>query len=312
MIFFFPLALIPLGVIFSILVSVIVGAAFSALIVGFTEYLKAQRLLRERLAQLKSRIPTIARSRFELEKLCFEFDSPYQRRLDDIEARASILIAQGGAQERLGNIQLNAVTQNRQLYSEYKMNRWMRDEQIIRWLEREKGFGFWDYVNTRSIAATLRTRMFKNLTAITALLSTIYELLPLIDELIKAIDSTAAEIEDLPDKCNQCSSLNINSSGGDEGFSQSYELIPNDENKTISITFTAYRVPDQLTVSVGGGVIYDSGCIGEGEGGNGQSSVSADVILPANSNSITINVNANCGEGEGTVWKLTIDGVCLK
>jgi hypothetical protein len=322
MLFFFtPVALLPLipvvllqTFIFNILVGFILGAAFSILITGLTDFLRYQRLQKEKIAQLKSRIPAI-RGRYEtLDSKCiFQFDSPYQRRLDDLQARANNLIALGGSNERLGKNQLNLVDKLQSDYSSYKLEKSALDKKRIENLQikaESKSLG--NYISKKTIAAQLEKRTVKVGAGLAAIVTLILELIPLIDELIQTIDSTIAEIDGLPSQCDQCKSFSISSSGGDEGFNQSYELIPNDEDKSISIKFTAFSVPDQLTISVNAGTIYDSGCIGTGSGGSGQSDVTASVLLPANSTSITININPNCGEGSGTQWTLVIDGLCLK
>lgn len=117
------------------------------------------------------------------------------------------------------------------------------------------------------------------------------------------------EIEKQESKCT-CKGLTAQSGGSD--FLKIYRIIKKPVSTKISISFSAYRVPDKLIISANGNTIYDSGCIGTGAGGNGQESVSATAIVPANSSVLTVQVIAECGRETGTQWRFSIEGVCLE
>jgi len=108
-----------------------------------------------------------------------------------------------------------------------------------------------------------------------------------------------------------CTDLELNSTGGDEGYDEEFELQKRARSYEFTVVFTAFNVPDQLTLIVNGSTIYDSECIGTQIGQ--PSSVTETVIMPAGAEKIRIVVNPNCaGPTSGTLWTLLLQGLCAK
>lgn len=103
--------------------------------------------------------------------------------------------------------------------------------------------------------------------------------------------------------CECCSSicnLNLNSSGGDAGYIQTFPVNTGEIGFDITVTFTAFFQADRFLIQG----IYDTGCIG-GQAGQ-PSSVTSVVTIPPNTQNITLQVIPNCLGGSGTIWDLSI------
>jgi hypothetical protein len=93
--------------------------------------------------------------------------------------------------------------------------------------------------------------------------------------------------------------LNLDTAGGDEGFSQTYDVSGEFvSNRDIYIDFESYTVKDQLVIYAGSSIVYDSGCIG--------AHVTPTVTIPGGTTSVTVIVYANCEGTTGTAWTLSI------
>jgi hypothetical protein len=97
--------------------------------------------------------------------------------------------------------------------------------------------------------------------------------------------------------------LNLNSSGGDEGYIQTFPVNTGNIGFDVSVTFVAYFQADRFLIQG----IYDTGCIG-GQAGQ-PSSVTSTVTIPPNTQNVTLQVIPNCLGGSGTIWDLSI--TCL-
>jgi len=204
MIILFPLAIIPLVALSTILLSVIAGAALSALIAGATDFLRYKRLTKEKLDNLKKKHSTLRSAYLNAEGKCiWEYNSPYGQRLRDLEERAWLLIASGDEKlKKFGYMQIFNIDYAKEEYDKYKHIQVKLDEDRIRNLQRRyEDATFWDYVNKRTIAAQLRKKWVMRLSAFAGAAATLYELWPLIDELVKTIDDTVAEVNALPTQC---------------------------------------------------------------------------------------------------------------
>lgn len=108
-----------------------------------------------------------------------------------------------------------------------------------------------------------------------------------------------------------CEDLVIDSAGGDDGYSETFDIQPRSEDYDIGITFTAYTIADSMTLSTNIGELYSSGCIGAEV--DQPSSVSETVTMPKEATSVTITVNPLCGPTEeGTAWLLFVTGLCVR
>ena len=106
-----------------------------------------------------------------------------------------------------------------------------------------------------------------------------------------------------------CPELSLNSSGGDEGYDKTYSHILT-SSYTFFVTFTAYSIPDEMSLFADNSEIYNTGCIGLDVGQ--PSSVSAFVTMPENTSNFRIRVNPNCsGPTSGTLWTLFASNLCL-
>ena len=104
--------------------------------------------------------------------------------------------------------------------------------------------------------------------------------------------------------CKSLCDLNLNSSGGDEGYLETFAVNTGSVGFDISVTFTAFSVPDRFLIQG----IYDTGCIGL-EAGQ-PSYVTQTVTIPPNTQNVTLQVIPNClGDTTGTAWTLSI--TCL-
>ena len=103
--------------------------------------------------------------------------------------------------------------------------------------------------------------------------------------------------------CKSLCDLNLNSSGGDEGYLETFAVNTGNVGFDVSVTFTAFYQADRFLIQG----IYDTGCIGEQA--EQPSSVTQTVTIPPNTQNVTLQVIPNCLGGSGTAWELSI--VCL-
>jgi hypothetical protein len=93
--------------------------------------------------------------------------------------------------------------------------------------------------------------------------------------------------------------LNLNTAGGDEGFSQTYDVSGEFiYNRDIYVDFESYTVKDRLVIYAGSSIVYDSGCIG--------AHVTPTVTIPGGTTAVTVIIYANCEGTIGTGWTLSI------
>jgi hypothetical protein len=103
--------------------------------------------------------------------------------------------------------------------------------------------------------------------------------------------------------CKSLCDLDLNSSGGDEGYLETFAVNTGNVGFDVSVTFTAFFQADRFLIQG----IYDTGCIGTQAGR--PSSVTQTVTIPPNTQNVTLQVIPNCLGGGGTVWNLSI--TCL-
>ncbi|PSL23629.1 fibronectin type III domain-containing protein [Dyadobacter jiangsuensis] len=102
-------------------------------------------------------------------------------------------------------------------------------------------------------------------------------------------------VADAPPVVSACD-LNLNSIGGDAGFSGDYTMF---ESGKITFGFMASAKPDQLIITVNGREAINSGCISMGNNGVYEASVSF-----SQGDQISIRVRPNCTGTNDTWWKL--------
>jgi hypothetical protein len=103
----------------------------------------------------------------------------------------------------------------------------------------------------------------------------------------------AASIEDCLCPC----SFGGEASGGDEGYSNSFDLNREGVETTLEIYFQAYSIKDGITVTAGGQT-FSSGCISD--------SVTHLMHLPNGAKTISVTIQPNCEGDTGTAWYFTI------
>ena len=97
-------------------------------------------------------------------------------------------------------------------------------------------------------------------------------------------------------------SLNLNSSGGDEGFSQTYTMA---SKGRLQFSFNPYNIPDQLVIKKNSIEIQNSGCIGNPYPQNVWDDPFHSYYVDFNTNDvISVRVIPNCTGGTGTSWEL--------
>ena len=94
-------------------------------------------------------------------------------------------------------------------------------------------------------------------------------------------------------------SLDLDSSGGDEGFDQTYDA--DGGGYTIILTYNTYWQKDQVILyDQDETTLFDSGCVGTGGSREEQ------IAIPNGTTSIRVQVVPNCEGGSGTGWVLSI------
>jgi len=107
------------------------------------------------------------------------------------------------------------------------------------------------------------------------------------------IENITCESED--DIC----SLDLDSSGGDEGFDAQYDA--GGGGYTIILTYETYWQKDQVILyGLGGATLFDSGCVGTA------GSREEHIVVPSGTVTIRVRVIPNCEGGSGTAWWLKV------
>ena len=120
---------------------------------------------------------------------------------------------------------------------------------------------------------------------------------PWIDTLIEIIETITDTLEEDTDE--DICSLSLNSSGGDEGFDETYSA--GNGGYTIVLTYETYYQKDQIILyDQASVVLFDSGCVGT------QGERVSNIAVPAGTTSIRVRVIPNCEGGTGTAWYLQI------
>jgi len=101
-------------------------------------------------------------------------------------------------------------------------------------------------------------------------------------------------------------SLHLNSSGGDEGFYNIFDVSEDtieDGFYTVIDNFTTYNKKDRLLIYADGVTVYDSGCIATNDTGiiSGE-----EVWIPIGTSEVGIRVFPNCEGTSGTAWVLKL------
>lgn len=110
--------------------------------------------------------------------------------------------------------------------------------------------------------------------------------------------------------CCPCTGINLNSSGGDEGYSEDFDLRSGFSYNVIA-TFTAFTIADRLILTTNLGLLWDTGCIGSELGG--PSSVSEVLSITAEMTTLNITVIPLCGPStSGTEWVFSIPNICIQ
>jgi len=95
-------------------------------------------------------------------------------------------------------------------------------------------------------------------------------------------------------------SLNLDSSGGDEGFDETYNA--GNGGYTLILTYETYFQKDRIILYNQSNVIlFDSGCV------RTQGEEVANIPVPAGTTSIRVVVEPNCEGGTGTAWYLRVE-----
>lgn len=95
-------------------------------------------------------------------------------------------------------------------------------------------------------------------------------------------------------------------SGGNEGFSGTFNLKRTGIETTLEISFQAYQIKDAITVTANTGETYSSGCIGCPSGSGSPCGVVTTLYLPNGAETISVVVDPICDEGQGTIWDFRI------
>lgn len=103
-----------------------------------------------------------------------------------------------------------------------------------------------------------------------------------------------------PEVCDSCfCTLNLNTAGGDAGYDVTYNTTGQfTSSKSISVTFEAFTVKDQLIIYANGSSILDTGCVS----GTNYSS----PTVPSGTTSVRVKVVPNCEGTTSTAWTLEI------
>lgn len=118
---------------------------------------------------------------------------------------------------------------------------------------------------------------------------------------LKTVDCECAQCGTGPCDTLACiCSLNLNTAGGNDGYSQIFPISISSP-LALYIQFTTYIVKDRLVITADGTTVYDSGCIS-----TGSSPISATVTIPSGTSSVVVTVFPNCEGTTSTLWTLTI------
>jgi len=95
-------------------------------------------------------------------------------------------------------------------------------------------------------------------------------------------------------------SLNLDSSGGDEGFDETYNA--NNGGYTLILTYETYTQKDRIILyNQNDDILFDTGCVGT------QGEEVENIPIPVGTTQIRIVVEPNCEGGTGTLWYLRVE-----
>jgi len=84
--------------------------------------------------------------------------------------------------------------------------------------------------------------------------------------------------------------------GGDTADTRQVEL--GKTSGTFNFQYQTYTQKDQLKLTYGGSLLYDTGCVGENK--------TVPITYSGSSSMVTVEVIPNCAGGSGTLWNYTV------
>ena len=127
-----------------------------------------------------------------------------------------------------------------------------------------------------------------------------------------------------PSTCTCCGQniceLDLDSSGGDEGYCADFTVTPSDVGTTLRFTFNPFTQEDRMVVGrnpvaacISGNhaanianmaaTVIDTGCVGA----SNPVSNPYDYTIQAGDTTIRVVVEPNCLGGSGTAWTISVD-----
>ena len=100
-----------------------------------------------------------------------------------------------------------------------------------------------------------------------------------------------------------CGLIEVEDSGGDEGFSLTFNFNAVGNNAVFVASGDMITVKDQLKVWADATVLYDTGCIA-GTFNSGE------VSIPQGTTTMKVEVIPNCDGGSGTLWSFLVQLYC--
>lgn len=205
----------------SILLWTIASSMIGSLIQGMRLHVERINKTKEKLNNLKAQRAKLTNYYLDKDgKLICEFDTATSRRIRDLQAKADALIAEGGSRVKLGEMMQENAENTRKAYSEYKTRGYKAEANAIVQNETRLNKGMWEYVNKRSIARALDSRIAKATGAIGGGAATLYELWPEIDGLMQALD----DLNNNPPECPPSPSSSTTSSQNFQDILALFEL----------------------------------------------------------------------------------------
>lgn len=100
-----------------------------------------------------------------------------------------------------------------------------------------------------------------------------------------------------------CGLIEVEESGGDEGFSLTFNFNAITSNAVFVVNGDMINIKDRLKVYTDTTLKFDSGCI-SGTYNSGE------VAIPQGTTTMKVEVIPNCDGGTGTLWSFTLQMYC--